>query len=60
MKIDFGETPQEKDSRLSEWHKFFPLFPRQIGPHDYRCFEWIERKSEGLCSYVYRLPVKED
>jgi hypothetical protein len=44
MKFDCGETPKERQFRLSNWHPFFCIFPRNVGPHDCRWLEWIERR----------------
>lgn len=44
MKFDCGETTDERYNRLQQWHKFYPWFPRRVGSHDCRAFEWIERR----------------
>ncbi len=51
MKISNWKTFPEEFTRKKQWHKFFPLYPRQIGPKDYRVFEWIERK--GTFNHLY-------
>lgn len=48
MKLDFGETREEKEVRLSQWHKHFALFPVKITDHDYRWLETVWRKGK-LC-----------
>lgn len=68
MKIDLGDSNAEKDTRLSKWHKFFPFFPRKVGSHDWRMFEYVERRMTGqelndsglVISYEYRLPEQSD
>lgn len=59
MKFDCGETYAEECAKLKIWHKFYPWFPRRIGSHDCRCFEWIERKGTtgygGDWSWEYRI-----
>ncbi len=44
MKIDCGETYAEWDTRTRQWHPFFAILPRQVGSHDCRFLEWIERR----------------
>lgn len=44
MKFDCGETFAEKRARLGQWHRFYAIFPRRIGPHDCRMFEILERR----------------
>lgn len=44
MKFDCGPTYEEVIEARSKWHPFFAIWPRRVGPHDCRCFEWIERK----------------
>jgi hypothetical protein len=46
MKYDCGETWPEKKARLSNWHKFFCLWPRKVADHDCRWLEYIERQGE--------------
>lgn len=46
MKFDCGETWNERKVRLSNWHKFFAIFPRRVGIHDCRWMETIERKGK--------------
>lgn len=53
MKFDCGESWQEKKARLSEWHSFFAIFPKKVGPHDCRFMEAIERKGEYLSDTLY-------
>lgn len=45
MKFDCGETREEKEKRLSNWHDFFCLIPRKVGPHDCRWLETIQRRT---------------
>lgn len=44
MKISNWTTNQEWFEKKKQWHRFFPLYPRKIGPNDYRFLEWIERR----------------
>lgn len=44
MRFDCGEEWEEKKSRLEQWHPFFTVLPRKVGPHDCRFLEWVERK----------------
>lgn len=44
MKLNCGETYDEEEKRLKEWHPFYPWFPRRVGYKDCRVFEWIERR----------------
>jgi hypothetical protein len=39
------ESPQEARERLEQWHRFFAVWPRQVGPRDCRALEWIERRA---------------
>ena len=43
MKIDFGESQLEKVERLSKPHKWFAWYPVEVGPHDHRWLEYVER-----------------
>jgi hypothetical protein len=57
MKLDFGETREEKDARLQEWHRWFAWYPVYVGPHDYRWMEYVERRlilKVPLQCYKYR------
>lgn len=40
MRWKAKESPRPK---MSEWHVFFPIFPRKVGDH-WVCFEKILRK----------------
>lgn len=51
MKLDFGETFEEKEKRLSKWHKFFAWYPVAISAHDYRWLETVRRKGVWYRSY---------
>jgi hypothetical protein len=48
MKFNCGpslyERLEARDKRRQEWHRFFALFPRRVGPNDCRWLEVIERK----------------
>ena len=44
MRCNCGETYEEEEERLSEWHAFYPFFPRRVGYKDCQMFEWIERR----------------
>lgn len=46
MKINCGPTPAQKFKALQEWHPFFALWPRRVGPNDCRWLEAIERRGE--------------
>jgi hypothetical protein len=46
MKVNCGETWQEKKERLEDWHRFFCLWPRRVGHQDCRWLEYVERKGE--------------
>jgi len=43
MKIDFGETQLEKIRRLEKPHRWFAWYPVEVGPHDHRWLEYVER-----------------
>lgn len=44
MKVNCGETWEEKKARLFAWHRFFCLWPRRVGPGDCRWLEYIWRR----------------
>ncbi len=44
MKFDCGETFAEKRERLERWHRWFAWRPVQVGEHDCRWWEVVERK----------------
>lgn len=48
MRIDCGETAEEENRRLSEWHAWFAWHPVRVGSHDCRWLETIWRKREGV------------
>jgi hypothetical protein len=52
MKFDCGETQEEKQSRLREWHRFFCIWPRRVGYRDCRWLETIERKGDLVIGYI--------
>jgi hypothetical protein len=60
MKIDFGETELEKISRLEKPHKWFAWYPVEVGPHDHRWLEYVERTgiqsvlSQGCWFWTYK------
>jgi len=61
MRIDTGPTREEKAFLKSQWHPFFPWWPRKVGSNDSRTFEWIERRYHGEFrgsdrAWQYRLP----
>jgi len=53
MKFNCGDSPLEKSKKLrlklENWHSFFALLPRRVGPGDCRWLETIERKGEFYC-----------
>lgn len=53
MKFDCGETEDEKHTRLSNWHKFFAIWPRRVGVHDCRWLETIERRGSSYTGGFY-------
>ena len=48
MKWDCGPTREERNAaekaRIEQWHSFFCLWPRRVGPSDCRWLETIERR----------------
>lgn len=44
MRFDCGETWQEREARINEWHRWFAWRPVRVGPHDCRWLEVVERK----------------
>ena len=44
MRFDCGETYAEKVKRLGTWHRFFAVCAVEVGPHDCRIFEYVERR----------------
>lgn len=50
MKFDCGESYKDRETRLSEWHDFYAIFPTRVGPRDCRCFETIQRKGKRYIS----------
>ncbi len=65
MKFDCGEDWKHQKARLSKWHDHFLWFPKQMGNHDCRWLETIERKGtrketwdDNYWLWEYR--VKED
>ena len=49
MKLDCGESWPVKKERLKNWHRWYAWFPIQVGNHDCRWLEWIERKGDHAC-----------
>ncbi|MDE2232462.1 MAG: hypothetical protein KGJ95_10450 [Candidatus Omnitrophica bacterium] len=52
VKLNLGLTAEEELSeyrdKYSEWHRFFAIWPRNVGRNDWRFLETIERR---LCVY---------
>lgn len=48
MKFNCGPTPEQRAKarmeRLTNWHPYFCLWPRRIGPNDCRWLETVQRK----------------
>lgn len=53
MRINCGPTPKERVKKLKQWHPFFALWPRRVGPNDCRWLETIERKGEFWAIEMY-------
>ena len=64
MKFNCGKTIQkrvkDKEQWRNNWHKWFALIPRKVGPEECRVFEYIERKGESYTGYRFGtdFPVK--
>lgn len=59
MRFDCGETWAEKAKRLSRWHRWFAWHPVEVGPHDCRWLEYVERRERVTMYdvwYEYRAP----
>ena len=59
MRFDCGETYQEQEARLTQWHRWFAWYPVHVGPHDCRWLEFVERRMEYVGSYAGGCWVKE-
>lgn len=46
MKFDCGDTYDVYLAKQWQWHSFFAIFPRRVGPRECRWFETIERRRE--------------
>lgn len=44
MRFDCGETYEEWEARLSDWHPWFAWHPVRLGSHDCRWLETVMRK----------------
>ena len=57
MKFDCGPTWEEKlradKEWRSNWHNWFALIPRRVGPNECRWLEIIERKGESYEGYAH-------
>lgn len=42
MKLDFGETSDERDQRLEKWHRWFAWYPVRADAHDWRWLEYVD------------------
>jgi len=52
MKLNMGETYEERIERLGRWHRWFAWYPvRMTGTHEGRWLEWVERKG-----VIYSIP----
>lgn len=49
MKFDSGPTPEEYAADKMKWRPWFAWFPVQVGPHDSRWLEMVERRQEYDC-----------
>jgi len=52
MKIDFGETQLEKIRRLEKPHRWFAWYPVEVGHHDHRWLEYVERTGYQYFTFV--------
>jgi hypothetical protein len=50
MKLRWENTEEWK-ARISQWHRFFAIWPRQVGPKEARLFETLERRAVNI--YVF-------
>lgn len=39
---------QAKRKARGQWHRWFAWFPVQVGPHDCRWLEYVERKDDNI------------
>lgn len=57
MEFSCGLTQEEKDKCDSEWHNFFPIFPRTIATKDGKklCawLQTIQRRAGRIAYYYY-------
>ena len=53
MKFDCGETSFERYKRLTKWHRWFAWRPVEVGPHDCRWLEYVERKGTLCLTKLY-------
>lgn len=67
MRFNCGPTWDERLAVLQQWHPFFTLIPRRVGPRDCRWLETIERKGayhnfglDSWWSFEYRAPHQEE
>jgi hypothetical protein len=55
MKLNCGPSLYERRLAKQEWHRFFTLWPRRVGPGDCRWLEYIERKGRCLSGFGHDL-----
>jgi len=53
MKLNCGPSWLERHRAKKEWHRFFPLWPRRVGPGDCRWLEYIERKGRYFDNFYF-------
>lgn len=51
MKFNCGPTYEVKVEQQKNWHPFFAILPRRVGPDECRWLEWIERRREWRARY---------
>lgn len=52
MKISLGETFEEKQARLSEWHRWFAWHPVHLTGRDWRWLEYVMRRGDLVAHWA--------
>lgn len=62
MRFGSGETVYDKNKKLTQWHDFFPIWPRFVPQVGYVWLEPIQRIGSGRFDdyfWSYRLPPED-
>lgn len=51
MRFNCGETAEEKEARVTDWHRWFAWYPVRVASGDCRWLEYVERRCTMQCGF---------